>query len=260
MKRRQQGPRILFIPDVQVVPDEDLAHVEWAAAYAATKKPEVIALAGDFYDMPSLSSYDEGQISAEGRRYQDDVDAGNRGLELFDRMLKRHAGRGYRPRKFVTLGNHEERIQRAISSNPKLEGKLSMEDLAFKRFGWTVYDFLEPVRCHGVTFAHYFPVGPNGSVVNSRRGAPSAAAQVKRMMTSCVAGHKQGLDVAVVNTPTSVKRGVIAGSYFRHDESYLTPMGNTFWRGILVLNDIRPERGEFDLCEVSLDYLERRYG
>lgn len=258
--RREQGPRILFIPDTQIIPDDDVSHVQWVAAYAADKRPDAIVLAGDWYDMPSLSSWDDGKIGMEGRRYQDDIDAGTGALELFERTLRRHAPRSYKSRRIVTLGNHENRIQRAIDSSPKLEGKLSMEDLAFKRLGWVTYDFLEPVRVFGVVFAHYFPLGPHGNVTNSRNGAPSARAQVQRMMTSCVAGHRQGLDVANLPTPLGIKRGVIAGSYYQREERYLTPMGNSHWRGVLMLNDLRPEAGMFDLCEVSLDYLRRSYG
>lgn len=257
--KREQGPRILYIPDTQIVPDEPIDHIEWAARYAADKRPQAIVLAGDHYDMPSLSSYDEGKMGMEGRRYQDDIDAGDAALQMFDRTLRKHAP-GYRPRKVVTIGNHEIRIQRAVDSNPKLEGKLSMGDLSFKQYGWVAYDFLEPVKVFGVVFSHYFPIGPHGNVTNARNGAPSARAQVQRLMSSCVAGHRQGLDVANLPTPFGIRRGVIAGSYYQHDEKYLTPMGNTYWRGVLMLNDLKPEVGEFDLCEVSLDYLKRTYG
>jgi hypothetical protein len=258
--RREQGPRILYIPDTQIIPDEDISHVEWAARYAAAKRPDAIVLAGDWYDMHSLSSYDDGRMGMEGRRYQDDIDAGDAALGLFDKTLRRHTPRSYKPRRVVTIGNHENRIQRAIDGSPKLEGKLSMSDLSFRRYGWVEYGFLEPVRVYGVTFAHYFPLGPHGNVTNGKNGAPSARAQVQRMMTSCVAGHRQGLDVANLPTPLGIKRGVIAGSYYQRNEGYLTPMGNSHWRGVLMLNDLRPETGYFDLCEVSLDYLKRVYG
>jgi hypothetical protein len=258
--RTAHGPRHLFIPDTQIKPGIGLEHIEWAARYAAVKRPDVIVIAGDWYDMPSLSSYDEGKLSAEGRRVADDLAAGAAGLELFERTLRRHAPRSYRPRKIVTLGNHEDRICRAIEVNAKLEGVLSLDDLAFKRHGWQVVPFLKPITVDGITYAHYFPIGPNGRVVANRCGAPSARAQATRMMRTCVAGHKQGKDVAEVYTPGRTVRGVIAGSFYRHEERYLTAMGDTYWRGILVFNDIQRERGEFELCEVSMCYLRRRFG
>lgn len=257
---REHGPRHLFIPDTQIKPGVPIDHIEWAARYAAVKRPDVIVIAGDWYDMPSLSSYDEGKLSAEGRRVADDLAAGAEGLELFERTLRKHAPRGYSPRKLVTLGNHEDRIARAIEVNAKLDGVLSLEDLAFKRHGWAVVPFLKPVTVDGITYAHYFPIGPSGRVVNNRNGAPNARAQVQRLMRTCVAGHKQGKDLAEVYTPGRTVRGVIAGSFYSHQEGYLTAMGDQYWRGILVFNDVQASTGEFDLCEVSLPYLERRFG
>ncbi len=252
--------RHLYIPDTQVKPGVPTDHLAWAARYAAVKRPDVIVLAGDHYDMPSLSSYDRGTLSAEGRRVSEDIAAGTAALELFERELKKHAPRTYAPRKHVTLGNHEERIARAVESDPKLSGTVSLDDLAFKRLGWQVAPFLRPVAIDGVTYIHYCPLNAQGRVSASKFGAPSAAIQARRMMRSTVCGHRQGLDTAIIHTPGRSVRGVIAGSFYRHEERYLTPVGETYWRGILVFNDVRPKTGEFDVCEVSLEYLERRYG
>lgn len=257
-KRRPIGPRHIFVPDTQVKPGVPTEHLQWAARYIASKRPSVITLAGDWFDMHSLSSYDRGKLSGEGARYKDDIAAGNEALRLFDGEIRKHAPRSYSPRKIVTLGNHEARVSRAIDEDPRLEGKLSMDDFAFKELGWVVYPFLQPVMADGVTYVHFCPLGATGRVTSNRYGAPSALAQARRMMRSTVAGHRQGLDVATVETPGRRIRGVIAGSFYRHTEAYLGPMGNSTWMGILVLNDI--QQGDFDLCEVSMPYLERRFG
>ena len=83
----------------------------------------------------------------------------------------------------------------------------------------------------GVTFVHYCPLNAQGRVGSSKFGAPSALAQARRMMRSTVCGHRQGLDVATVETPGRRIRGVIAGSFYQHSERYLTPMGNSHWQG-----------------------------
>lgn len=258
MKKRQVGPRILFVPDTQIKPDVPTDQIVWAARYVAQKKPDAIVLAGDWYDFPSLSMWDEGKMAAEGRRYEEDVKAGSDALALFDRELRKHAPRSYKPRKIVTLGNHEDRLTRAVEASPKLEGKLSLNDLAFKQYGFSVFPFLQPVACFGVTFVHYCPLNAQGRVGPGRFGAPSALAMARRMMTSTVAGHRQGLDVATVEIPGKRIRGVIAGSFYQHSEGYLGPMGNDHWQGLLMLNDI--QSGDFDLTEISLAYLRRRFG
>jgi hypothetical protein len=258
LKKRNVGPRILFIPDTQVKPDVPTDHIAWAARYAADKRPDAIVCAGDWYDMPSLSSYDAGRLAAEGRRYQDDIDAGSAALALFDRELRKHAPRSYRPRKVVTLGNHEERIKRAVEESPKMEGKVSMNDLAFQQYGWVVHSFLEVATVFGVAFTHFCTLNAQGRAANTKHGAPSARAQAIRMMRSTVCGHRQGLDVATVEAAGRRVRGVIAGSFYRHIEGYMGPQGNSHWQGLLMLNDI--QAGDFDLCEVSMSYLSRRWG
>ena len=70
----------LIIPDTQVKRDVDLSYLEWIGKYIVDKKPDVIVQIGDFADMPSLSSYDVGKKSFEGRRYKDDIEAAEKRL------------------------------------------------------------------------------------------------------------------------------------------------------------------------------------
>lgn len=258
-KTQQVGPRHLVIPDCQVKPGVPTDHLVWAAKYAAIKKPDVIVNLGDFYDLPSLSSWDKGKLASHGKYLQDDLDAGEAGLKLFHDTLKKHAPKGYKPRLHVVKGNHEIRLYRHVESNPELNKSFGDHSFAFKKYGWTEHDFLDPVEINNVTYCHFFPLSANGRVTNSRNGAPSALAQVRRMMRNCVAGHAQGLDTASIQTPGRIIRGIIAGSYYIHSEKYIPKIGDTYWKGLLLLNDLRPESG-FDLCEVSMDYLRRRFG
>lgn len=214
---------------------------------------------GDWADMPSLSSWDRGKKSAEGRRYKDDIESTNESIYLFETELAKRSPRGYRPRKYQARGNHENRISIAVEEDARLAGELSEDDIELKENGWVVYPFLQPFTVHGVTYMHYCPLNAQGRVTNSRNGAPSALAQARRMMRSTVCGHKQGLDVAIVHTPGRTIRSVIAGSFYLHDEQYLTPVGETYWRGVLMLNDVQEKTGEFDVCEVSMNWLERKF-
>ena len=53
--------KICVIPDCQIKEGVPTEHLEWAGQYIADKKPDVIVNIGDFWDMPSLSSYDKGR-------------------------------------------------------------------------------------------------------------------------------------------------------------------------------------------------------
>ena len=75
--------RHLVIPDTQVKHGNSVDHLYWAGRYAAATKPDVIIHLGDHWDMESLSSYDVGKKSFEGRRYTRDLYAGNSAMANF---------------------------------------------------------------------------------------------------------------------------------------------------------------------------------
>ncbi len=143
----------MVIPDVQTKPGVDQSHLSWIGSYIIDKQPDVIVCIGDFADMPSLSSYDKGKKSFEGRRYSEDIKATKRGMDLlleplekFQESRRKAKKPIYKPRMILTLGNHEERILRAIESDPVLDGTISIDDLGYKEKGWEVYDYLKVVE------------------------------------------------------------------------------------------------------------------
>lgn len=245
------------IPDVQAKPGNNFKFLERVGHYLADKKPDVIVQIGDFADMESLSSYDKGKKSFEGRSYTRDIEAANEAMDalvgpMLDEMLrlKRNKEKQWRPRFILTLGNHEERINRAIEEDRKLDGLISVSDLPYA--GWEVHPFLEPVEIDGVFYCHYFPTGVLG------RPAVTASAMVSKLHASCVAGHQQGKQVAYGKRPDgSMITCIMAGSCYEHTESYLDYQSNKHWRGIIMLHEVN--KGTFDEMFVSLGYLEKKY-
>lgn len=253
------APDHLVIPDTQAKPGVPLVHMKWIAQYAAQKRPARIVHLGDHYDLPSLSSYDKGTKRAEGRRLSHDIAAGALALRIFNETLAKHAP-DYAPEKHMLTGNHEIRLQRHIDASPELDGALSMGDLRREEFGWTIHDFLEMSRFDGVWYSHYFCHNAHGRVVQSKRGQPSAREQIRRIGgESCIAGHAQSIDVHYQSVPAKggIRTGIIAGSCYLHDEEYLTPQGEEYWRGVLMLNNVVD--GEFALWTIGLDWLCRRF-
>lgn len=251
---------ILVIPDCQVKPGVNTDHLEALGHYIVKKKPDVVVCIGDFADMASLSSYEVGKKSFEGRRYKLDILAAKEAMARLFKPIREYNAKAkanhekrYKPRFIMTLGNHEQRIVKAVDNDAKLEGMLSLEDLCYEDFGWEVHDFLSPVTVEGVTFCHYFPSGQMG------RPCTSARAQLTKYHTSCFAGHQQGRDIAYGKRAdgTSVT-SIIAGSFYSHDEDYLSPFTNSHFRGFYVLHDVRD--GQFEEMPVSLDWLLRKHG
>lgn len=250
---------ILVIPDAQVKHGVPLQHLRWLGNYIVKKKPDIIVNIGDFADMPSLSSYDVGKKSFEGRQYTKDIAAVHRGmaqllLPLIELQHRQRVNKKkvYRPRMVLTLGNHEQRIVRAVENDRKLEGLLSLDDLAYDKFGWEVHPFLDVVMIEGVAFSHYFATGTAG------RPSSTASAQLNRQHSSCVAGHQQGLQIATgKRADGSLLTSIIAGSFYLHDEDYLGNQGNKHWRGALMLHNVK--EGQFDLNLLPMQYLEKRF-
>jgi hypothetical protein len=139
----------LVVPDTQIRPGDSTDYLERIGMYIVDKQPDVVVQIGDFADMPSLSSYDVGKKSFEGRRYRADVEAARRGMEVLLGPVQRHNAqqrkngkKQYKPKMILTNGNHEDRITRAVNSDPKLDGTLGLSDLGYEAFGWEVYPFL----------------------------------------------------------------------------------------------------------------------
>jgi hypothetical protein len=249
----------LIIPDCQVRPGDNFQFLENIGNYIVEKKPDRVVCMGDFADMPSLSSYDVGKKAFEGRRYTSDIEVAHGGMEAllaplrdYNRRMRRTKHSLYVPDLVLLLGNHENRINRAVNNDSKLEGLISTDDLQYSKMGWTVHDFLEVAILDGVAYSHYFVTGVAG------RPAGTAAAQLRKANMSCVAGHQQGLQIHTGSRADGARlTSIIAGSCYEHDEDYLGPQGNKHFRGILILHDVKD--GEFDMMPVSLKYLKKKY-
>ena len=251
--------RHLVIPDCQIRPGDSTDFLEHIGKYILTMRPDTVICLGDFADMPSLSSFDVGKKSFEGKRYCNDIAAVNEAmsilmspLETYNTKARKNKEKFYKPRLVFTLGNHEERINRTINNDAKLDGFLNINDLEYQKHGWEVFPFLEVVVIDGVAYSHYFTSGVLG------RPVTTAAACLSKKHMSCIQGHQQGLQIAMGHRADGLPiTSVISGSCYEHDEDYLGPQGNKHWRGILVLHDVKD--GAFDLMPVSLDYLRKKY-
>lgn len=246
------------IPDVQAKPGVDFSYLENIGKYLVEKQPETLICIGDFADMESLSSYDVGKKSFEGRRYIKDIEAAREAMSRllkpiddFNAQARKNGKKQYKPKKVLTLGNHENRINRAVNDDPKLDGVLSIADLGYESFGWDVHNFLEVVVIDGVAFSHYYPSGSAG------RPIATASAILARKHMSCIAGHQQGLQIHTgYRADGTMLTCVIAGSCYEHDEDYMGPQQNQHWRGALMLNDVH--EGSFDIMPLTLKYLNNR--
>lgn len=247
----------LVLPDAQIQKGRTTDHLAWLGHYCVYKRPDVIVCIGDFADVPSLAGFDVGKRIFEGKRYADDINSARLAMQRFlgpiqefNKSARRDHKPLYTPELHLTLGNHEHRINRAVNEDAKFFGTISVDDLGYREFGWTVYPFLHPVVIDGVAYCHYFPSGPKGFAIGK------AAKLLTEFHMSCVAGHKPGRDIAYgINGKGEQITGIISGSFYPHNEHYVIGP-QRHWRGFYVLHEVK--NGEFDEMAVSLNYLARK--
>ena len=241
--------KILVIPDTQVKPGVPIAHMKWAAKAVKDYlgKGDYVVHMGDHWDFPSLNYYSS-RLQLESARVLEDIQAGNKAMDLFWNTLKRMKNK---PEFHLHGGNHEARLARLINDHPVLDGVLSEE--ALNREGWIFHPFKEVNEIGGVYFTHYFYAPYTG-----RAYGGTAHNILRNVGLSFVQGHRQGKDVAARSLPNGqVQRALICGSCYLHREDYLGPQAKESWQGVVVLNDVLD--GDYDMMELSLKYLCRRY-
>lgn len=248
-----------IIPDAQVKPGIDFGYLSCIGRYIVEKQPEVIVNIGDWADMESLSSYEVGKKSFEGRRYKADLEASHEAMKTlllpmweYNERQRKNGKKQYKPRMVLTYGNHEERIDRVVNGDPKLDGTIGIDDLGYKGYGWEVHPYLDVVVIDGVAYSHYFTSGSMGRPVTS----PTALLNKKHM--SAVMGHVQDRGIAYARRADGREiTGLFCGICYEYDMEYLGGQGNNSWRGVWMLHGVRD--GEFDAMSVSLKYLKEKY-
>lgn len=243
--------RHLIIPDTQCKWGQSNDHLVWAGRAIAEYRPDRVIHLGDHWDMPSLSSYDApGSLQKENARYLNDIEAGNLGMEALTRPFRDI--KGYNPDLRILTGNHEQRIERAINADPRLWGVIGYDD--FELWGFKRHEFLEVVFLDGIAYSHYFQ-----NVNSSRAVGGSIDNRLNKIGGTFVQGHQQGFMYGNRVLPTGkIYHGIVAGSYYQHDEEYAGRQGNSHWRGLIVLNEVKD--GEFDIMPLSLDYIRSKFG
>ena len=241
----------LVIGDPHCNPKASNDRFLWAGKLARDLKPDTIVCMGDFSSLDSLSSYDKGKKSFEGRRYKKDIDHAHDALEKFNKGLN-----GRRSRKVMLLGNHEDRIDRIVDETPELDGTISTKDLKFKEFGWEVFAYQEPVGIDGVHYCHNYPTGIMGKPISGDNIARSLL--LKNKVSSTV-GHCHLFDYSMCTIPSGRKvLGLSAGCYLHHKEDYARNTQRLWWSGLIVKRNVR--QGEYDIETIEYNTVKRRYG
>lgn len=230
-------PSHLVIPDCHAHPDFSNTRFKALGRLIAAIQPTKIICLGDWADMPSLCSYDEGKRGFEGRRYKKDIEAAVDAQAQMWNEVHRKAPR-YKPDAWMDLGNHEDRITRAVNDDARLEGTISLADLEFERFGWKVSAYQDILLQDGICYSHHFAAGVSGRPIG---GENIARAYCTKLHVSAVAGHAHVFDHAERTRADGRKIfGLCAGCYTSSDhiEGWNMATAKMWWRGVVYLGDL----------------------
>ncbi|SVC46836.1 uncharacterized protein METZ01_LOCUS299690 [marine metagenome] len=256
----------LIIPDAHAHYQYDNQRFEWLGDFILDRKPEVIVHLGDFADMPALSKHGEG-LSFEGRRLKEDVEVTHDALKRmwgpvnkYNARRRKNKDKQYRPRKVITLGNHEDRINRHCEEHPALSEWLDISILNYENYFDEIHPYRVPVTIDQISYSHFFATGVSGRPIS---GENIGRALCGKLHASCVQGHSHVFDHAERVTATGQRIfGLSAGCYVHPDyvEDWCRGTVQYWWRGIVILHDIDGE-GYYDRMEhITMRWLEREYG
>ncbi len=245
---------ILVIADTQIDNNSPTEHLEALSRYIWKHKPEHIVHIGDHWDFPSLSTY-ASQLESEGRRLYDDLEGGfnafKKIMAYVDERNLKSKKKQYKPKKYFTMGNHENRLKRFIASHPVLEGCFDLQRFVEDQ-GWQVYNMNDPLWIDDICFVHYLENPMSGKAVGG-----SVENKLNKFLHSAVHGHQQqfqyGRRQNLLGKPHFI---VCAGSFYMHDEDY-RGANNTEIRGFTHLKGFTNRYGyvDHDVEFVSLERL-----
>lgn len=254
------GKTHLICPDSHAHPDHPNDTADWLGELIADVKPDVFVHIGDSADLPSLSLYDKGKKSFQGRNYKADI---NVHLDFQERLfapikkLKRKL-----PHTVFCEGNHEFRIKRAIETSPELDGAISFKDLCLNAWYDDIVEYEGSVpgtiTLDGITYGHYFVGGIAGRPLG---GIHAGYAITTKKHSSATCGHSHLFDTCVQKSMTGkAVIGTVVGCYQNYTNDWAgAELGKLWDRGVVIKRHVTGD-GSYDLQWISLDALREIYG
>ena len=180
------GEKVLVIGDLHQDPrhPDRLQVLTLIARRASETRPSRVIQIGDWSTWDSVSQHDRndtqsGKVKPSIRSDMDNLEASLKAWE---------AGRSqdYKPKLNVTLGNHENRLERFENANPEAYETFTLErDQLFSQFGWRTRPFGEVLYVEGVGFTHH-PTNGVGRAFGGETGPQRAA---NKATCPIVSGH-----------------------------------------------------------------------
>jgi hypothetical protein len=251
------GKTHLIIPDPHAHPDFNNDRAVWLGELIKDLKPDVVVNLGDMWDMASMSSYDKGKKSFNGRNYNADINAGLDFDEKLWAPIKK--AKKKRPRRIFIEGNHENRLKKLLDLQPELEGTVGFDDLDLNKNYDDIVEYKGQtpgvISVDNIFYSHYFCSGVMGRPIG---GEHPAASLISKQYSSCTCGHIHITDFSTRTDPNGKRiMGLVAGVFQDYDSPWAGEINKLWWRGVIIKHNV--EDGCYDPQWVSIDQLRKEY-
>lgn len=247
----------LYFTDAHAHAKHHNDRAEWLGELIHEMRPDVVIDGGDTADLPSLASYDKGTRAAVGRTYKQDIDAHN---DFQDRLWWRtRKAKRKLPRRVRLIGNHEQRIDRALDSNQNLCGSIGYSDLQLDKYYDDIvyYEGTTPgtIEIDGVSYAHYFTSGLMGRPVG---GEHQGYTLISKKHCSCSQGHSHMMDFCIRNDNSGKPIiGLVGPSFLDYQVDWAGQIQRNWTNGVVIKRGV--EKGNYSPQFVSIKELKAKY-
>lgn len=258
------GNTILCIGDAHVTNGVDLEHFRCLGNYIMAIRPSHIIIMGDFLTLNSMSAWDmDKRKTMEGRRYWDEIKAGNEALNLmltpmsdYNARKRKIKAKLYLPEILYLEGNHEDRLKRYLEHHAELaDGALDVAlNLDLVKRGINYIPYREYHYINGIAFTHI----PHGKTVPISGKDITAKCQ-SVVVDSCVFAHTHELHISNVHKQGQdhLQQVINVGCFFQEEEEYVQGRMTNYWKGLVTLHNY--DHGRFDITTISMRRLLDEY-
>jgi hypothetical protein len=252
------GKTFLILPDSHASTEHNNDRADWVGKLLLDIKPDVFINLGDQFDLSSMSSYDKGKRSFQGRAYRKDIDVG---LEFSERLWAPYKkAKKKKPYSVFLEGNHEFRLKRVLEMQPELEGTIGFKDFELDKYYDDIVEYKGDTpgvnELDEILFAHYFITGISGRPMG---GEHPAFTLYSKMGMSAVCGHSHLFDYSTrTNINGRTVNGLVAGCYQDYVNQWAGNLGELWRPGISVLREVH--KGDYNLEFIHINTLKKVYG
>lgn len=222
-------------------------------------RPDFCVDLGDGADLRSLNTFDTSRPSSiVTQNYEADIDSYLESQEMIRDKFKKNKKK--RPKWYGLEGNHEHRIKKALSHDPRLQGsrygisfKHLQTDQHFDKY-WE-YENSAPAIANisGVDYAHFIGSGNYGTAMSGEHHAYNL---LKKRMRSTTVGHSHKRNIYFRDDAKAI--GLVAGC-FKGKPEHWAGQANAEWAsGVWIMRNMN-EYGFYEPQWVSLETLKKEY-